>query len=352
MKKIIVAFLGFFFFFIGCEKEKILIDESTEISSTGSRLKSSRTDPKFNGWDEINSTPGGNSNLYQLFQSNLDNDVWDEDLGFAFNDPNPLAADLIGIDTNNTPTDLIDDNIYYYYPFENVHYDGADMDGDTKGDIIITTDNTSYVYINYGSNGYSATQQQFWDWYGSGYGNEIDNDFDFADMDGLGKADIVKVGKNGDFRIDFAENGLGSWDVTYMGYGDATKNTFICADLNGGGKADLFKVGQDGKAWIDFAENGFGSWDWNHSGYGDERTNYFCLEDFDNDGKVDIAKLDGSGYLKIDYAYNGFGSWDFSKSGYGPSSTRKKCFGDYDGDGMADILTLDDNYIRIDYSSR
>ena len=100
---------------------------------------------------------------------------------------------------------------------------------------------TEGLHINYGPD-YSATLNHFWDWRGSGYGNETDNDFDFADMNGGGSADIVKVGKNGDFRIDYSENGLGSWDMTKTGYGDATKNAFICADLNGGGKADLFKI--------------------------------------------------------------------------------------------------------------
>jgi len=85
--------------------------------------------------------------LFKLFHCNLYSDYSriDEDLGSVFYN---VAGTQLLIDISNTLTDLTDDDEYDYFPFTNMNYDGADMNGDGIGDIIITTYNDTYVYIN------------------------------------------------------------------------------------------------------------------------------------------------------------------------------------------------------------
>ncbi len=189
----------------------------------------------------------------------------------------------------------------------------ADYDGDGNADISVKTDDEHW-YIDFSTNGRGA-----WDYSGSGYGgtdahpvpgyfssdNKADlsvkfdngdwkfdfsipsgtlaNNFGFSgleptpvfsgfgnqtshaapanyDGDASNYTDLSIKTDNGDWKIDYWSNGLGTWDVLVTGYGNQTAIP-VPGDYGGNGSADLSVKTDDGRWLIDYSSNGYGTWD-------------------------------------------------------------------------------------------
>jgi len=176
----------------------------------------------------------------------------------------------------------------------------------------------------------------------------------FADVNGDGRADLVRVYKNGAdmFAQVSLSNGSGypspSFNGRVGGWNDAWKPYF--ADVDGDGRADLVVIWQnpDGNAWaqVNLSNGvGFPSQDSNASvGGWNPAVLTDNLADVNGDGKTDLVRVYKSGSnanVQVSLS-NGRGfpaaSWNASIGGW--NASWKQSFADVDGDGRTDIVTI------------
>ncbi|OJX30963.1 MAG: hypothetical protein BGO86_00780 [Chryseobacterium sp. 36-9] len=248
------------------------------------------------------------------------------------------------------------DVVYSQYGNAEAHGVPADYNGDGITDLSVKTDWGDWLINFYDAQGNGGWDLHLNDQRGDATCHPVP-----ADYNGDGLDDLAVKTDDGRWYIDFAvdgtyHNGYGIWDIQLNDQrGNATCHP-VPADYNGDGLADLAVQTDNGNWFIDFAEqgannNGYGVWDvmlysrWNGPAQA-------AQADYDGDGLVDISvKTDNDGTWYIDYAGNGFGTWDLIIDNQRGGAGAHPVPADYDGDGMADLsVKTDDGRWFIDYA--
>lgn len=235
------------------------------------------------------------------------------------------------------------------------NYYFADVNGDGKADMIKWNRNQNggrtQVYLATSNGQFSSTVINN----NEGYSDHSATRYYFADVNGDGKADKVKWNPtydSGNIRIHIATgNGLFSGTVNAISTGRSTKTTtnYYFADINGDGKADLIKwnyTEDDGKTMVYLANSGNGftiSSGFSNSGaLSALSSTVFNFEDINGDGKADKVYWNRTNYLgKPRIYFAGSSSFDgaiHSLRGTSESSNTHFYYADINGDGKADKI--------------
>ncbi|TGG87129.1 VCBS repeat-containing protein [Streptomyces albus] len=209
------------------------------------------------------------------------------------------------------PWDAWADKVATEFTGGNIYF--PDLDGDGKRDIARVLENGDVKAWHNGA-GFGDMPWDGWAKVGTEF--RAGNVF-FPDLDGDGRDDIARVLDNGDIQAwhnggGFAEMPWDNWAVIAT---DFTPENVRFADLDGDGRDDILKVGDDGKvqAWHNGAGFAEKPWD-NYVGtFATEfsKDNIF-FADLDGDGKDDIARVLDNGDVKAWHNGAGFAEmpWD------------------------------------------
>ncbi|MGW1178986.1 FG-GAP repeat domain-containing protein [Kitasatospora sp. NPDC002543] len=125
----------------------------------------------------------------------------------------------------------------------------------------------------------------------------------FADLTGDGKADLISVDANGDLRAFRNIDGIDfDWaDATVFGGGFPDPARILFADLNGDGKAEAVKINQNGTltAWPNHGVLDDGGWGTPReigSGWNDPAR--IRLADLNGDGRAELVSSETNGDLR------------------------------------------------------
>ena len=229
----------------------------------------------------------------------------------------------------------------------------ADVNGDSKSDLVRIWQNgtSAFAQVN-PSNGAGFPSQSF----NSSIGgwNASTKDY-FADVNGDGKSDLVRIWQNGTsaFAQVNPSNGKGfpsqSFNSSVGGWNASTKDYF--ADVNGDGRSDLVRIWQNGGnafAQVNLSNGtGFPSQSFNSSvgGWNPAVEDHFS--DVNGDGKSDLVRIyentgSGNAFAQINLS-NGKGFpeqiWNSSVGGWNPA-TIKNYFVDVNGDSRSDLVRI------------
>lgn len=233
----------------------------------------------------------------------------------------------------------------------------ADVNGDGRADLVRIYRNGTDAYAQVSlSNGSGFPAPSF----NSAFGGWNDAWKQYlADVDGDGRADLVTIWQNpnGDayaqvnlsngsgFPSMDSNGDVGGWNPAVL--------TDNLTDINGDGKADLVRVYKNGTnayAQVNLSRGkGFAAPSWNSSigGWSDTWKQYFV--DVDGDGRTDIVTIwqnpDGSAFAQVNlFDGVGYGSraWNSTIGGWDPANV-KDSFVDVDGDGKADLVRIWNN---------
>ncbi|HZM78956.1 MAG TPA: RHS repeat-associated core domain-containing protein [Candidatus Limnocylindrales bacterium] len=226
----------------------------------------------------------------------------------------------------------------------------ADINGDYRADLIRLYQNGTDTYAQVSlSNGAGFPTASF----NGSVGGWATSIMDYlVDVNGDSRADLVRIWNNGDafaqvnlsngagFPAQFFNGPVGGWNSSFY-------NHF--ADLNGDGKADLIRIWNNGgTAWAQVSlSTGVGypapSWNasigtWNTSLIDDE------FADINGDGRPDLLRIYRNGvdkYAEIrPYDGRGFPTASFNGPIGGWSENWKSHLVDVSGDGKTDVVTL------------
>jgi hypothetical protein len=219
----------------------------------------------------------------------------------------------------------------------------ADVDGDGRADMVRIWKNGIYaqaeVYLSNGSGFVSPTSTVIGGWATQNY---------LVDVNGDGKADIVRIWQNGanaqaDVLLSNGSGFVGTSSTIIGGWGDTTlQNQF--ADVNGDGKTDIVRVWNNGGnaqadvllsngvAFLPTSSSIIGGW---------APQNYFA--DIDGDGRSDIVRIwqNGTNAQADVLLSNGtafVGASNNLIGGWGDVIQNK--IADVTGDGKADIVKI------------
>ncbi|WP_436497278.1 FG-GAP repeat domain-containing protein [Actinokineospora sp. HUAS TT18] len=169
----------------------------------------------------------------------------------------------------------------------------------------------------------------------------------FADLDGDGKKEFIYLKPDGVLRgypnIDGLNDGYGTGRKVGEGFPDPARLRF--ADLDGDGRDDLIRVEADGtvQAWpnVEGINNIWGSQRQVASGFTDAARVRFA--DLDADGRDDLVQVESGGQARGWVNTGGLsGGWATSKViALGLPDHTRAFFADLDGDGRADLVRVE-----------
>jgi RHS repeat-associated protein len=233
----------------------------------------------------------------------------------------------------------------------------ADVNGDGKSDLVRIwkhPQGNAYAQVNLSNGAGYPSQASNLD---VGGWNSIFRDY-FADVNGDGKSDLVRIWKHpqgnayaqvnlsdgGGFPTQASNGSVGGWNDNFHDY---------FADANGDGKCDLIRIYQNGSA--SFAQitlslgSDFAAPSWNGSIGGwnpDLIRDYFV--DVNGDNRADSVRLykrDNNTFAQV-RLFNGVGYptdvFNGSVGGWEPSRIRDN-FADVNGDGKQDLVRIYNN---------
>ncbi|WP_285749594.1 FG-GAP-like repeat-containing protein [Lentzea sp. NBRC 105346] len=236
------------------------------------------------------------------------------------------------------------DNRFKPYRYDHIVEDmtGPSLSGDGRAEIAkVGADGRVQAWHN--DNGFATTP----------YGNSaiIATDFSndniqFADLDGDGKTEIIKVGTDGNVVAWHNNNGF-----TNSPYGDSviiatefTADNVHFADLDGDGKAEIIKVGADGNVVAWHNNNGFAQYPYGNSAIiaTEFSPDNIQFADLDGDRKAEIAKVGADGNVVAWHNNNGFAQYPYGNSAIIATefTADNIQFADLDGDRKAEIARV------------
>ncbi|GAA3839664.1 hypothetical protein GCM10022243_02570 [Saccharothrix violaceirubra] len=168
-----------------------------------------------------------------------------------------------------------------------------------------------------------------------------------ADLDGDGRSDLIRIEPNGTLTAWWNNNAFaGQWNspVNIGGVGSTDHTRLRFADLDGDGRADLVRVEADGAltAWRNL--NAFaGQWSapTNIGGVGSTDHTRLRFADLDADGRSDLIRIEANGTLTGWWNNNALaGQWNspVNIGGLGAVDHTRVELADLDADGKADIV--------------
>ncbi|MBW4717150.1 FG-GAP repeat domain-containing protein [Saccharothrix obliqua] len=171
-----------------------------------------------------------------------------------------------------------------------------------------------------------------------------------ADLDGDGRADLVRIGSNGVLTAWWNSNALtGKWyaPVTAGSVGGADHTRLHFADLDGDNRADLIRVEPDGTLTVWRNTNAFAA-QWAAptavGGTGGADPTRVHLADLDGDNHADLIRVDPDGTLTAWWNNNAFaGQWHPAGAvgAIGGGDHTRVVFADLDADGKADLVRVE-----------
>ncbi|MEV6236847.1 glucosaminidase domain-containing protein [Lentzea sp. NPDC051838] len=219
---------------------------------------------------------------------------------------------------------------------------GSSLDGDGRAEIAkVGADGKVVAWRN--ERGFAATP------YGASaiIATEFSSDnVKFADLDGDGRSEIIKVGADGKVvawrnERGFAETPYGASAIIATEF---TSDNVRFADLDGDRKAEIIKVGADGKvvAWRNergFAETPYGASAIIATEFSSDNVHF---GDLDGDGRAEIAKVGADGKVvawrnERGFAETPYGAGAIIATEFTSDSVH---FGDLDGDRKAEIVKV------------
>jgi ribosomal protein L21E len=229
----------------------------------------------------------------------------------------------------------------------------ADVNGDAKSDLVRIWKNgeSAFAQVN-PSNGAGFPDRSFNSSIGGWSTNTKDS---FVDVNGDGKSDLVRIWKNGDsaFAQVNLSNGKGfpsqSFNSSIGGWSTNTRDSF--ADVNGDGKSDLVRIWKNGEsafAQVNLSNGkGFPSQSFNSSvgGWNPAVEDHFT--DANGDGKSDLVRMyehtsSGNAFAQVNLS-NGKGFaeqiWNSSVGAWNTTSI-KNYFVDVNGDSRSDLVRI------------
>ncbi|UOY04702.1 VCBS repeat-containing protein [Muricauda sp. SCSIO 64092] len=186
----------------------------------------------------------------------------------------------------------------------NSDYSLTDVDGNGRADLV-KNDGIGYVTVSFGQASGSIIPNIYGQ---NGYGSSDRNDFLLGDTNKDGRADLVKIGNDGTASIAYglSNPSFGSYFGPYVhklrNYGDRRSNDFLLGDINRDGRADLVKIGNDGVVSVSLAQSSgsfSGGYPYKHNNYGKRGDNDFLLGDINGDNKADLVKIGNDGAVSI-----------------------------------------------------
>ncbi len=229
----------------------------------------------------------------------------------------------------------------------------ADVNGDGRSDLVRIWKNgaNAYAQVNL-SDGSGFPHQSF---NASVGGWDTDTKDYFADINGDGKSDLVRIWQNGDnaFAQVNLSNGSGfptrAWNASVGGW-NTTFEDFL-SDVNGDGKSDLVRIYNHNSSGTAYAQvnlsdgNGFPHQIWNASIGAWDTTNIKDYSvDVNGDGRNDLVRIwknENNAYAQVNlFDGTGFTGQDWNSSVGGWNTDTKDYFGDVNGDGKSDLIRL------------
>ena len=236
------------------------------------------------------------------------------------------------------------DSYYDFYANSNKYFGGytSDFDGDGFNDfLIIDQENKSWRMFSFTkeTNGVTFLENNR-----NGSVNSWGDEFQIADFNGDGKADVWTFDTNG-IKI-YSYNGI-NMETIYAGSYPKKDHLFKLGDFNGDGKTDIFLYGFENYEW--------GNWQFRLSNGEGFVANYFGKKktdlksdllytgDFNGDGCTDILALteNTSGDPRQYYFITRRNAQDVNSEYHDRTHFNKDyqfTLGDYDGNGKTDII--------------
>ena len=251
---------------------------------------------------------------------------------------------LLGISTNGTNPPTFNNNVTSGIASNPYYVKVADMDGDARQDLVVTSLTNSYVSIYKGSSSYFSTANRVDVPLGAAPGQ-----VDVADFDGDGKLDIV-VGYAGSYNmVSVIRNTSSIQSLSFAAKQDiATTNApyaLQARDLDLDGKADIIYGNYNAASFVTMRNT---STSGNISfaaaqtfvTTGTAYVYSLALGDFNNDGKPDVAAGCSNSTVRIYSNISSVGTINYSYNS-ALSIANGSCYGmtinDFDGDGRHDI---------------
>ncbi|MBD2867659.1 RHS repeat-associated core domain-containing protein [Paenibacillus arenilitoris] len=249
----------------------------------------------------------------------------------------------------------------------------AEVNGDGKEDLIRIYQrdaNSDFAQVKLSDGAGYPTEH--WNQFVGGNGVKIPHRDFFADVNGDGRSDFIRVWKNakGTSSIDVnLSDGTGfptrHFSQEVGGWSDHAEDYFV--DVNGDGKADFVRVWQK-DANSDYVQvnlsngTGFPTQNWNQfvGGNGTKIPHHDYFVDVNGDGKADFVRVwkNAKGNSSIDVNLSdgkGFPTRHFSQEVGAWSDKYKDNFADMNGDGKVDFARIWNNgtdyYCQINLSN-
>lgn len=222
----------------------------------------------------------------------------------------------------------------------------ADVNGDGKADWIQVDQSLNNAAVGLSNGDGSFTT---WTWQSVIMGSMDNYQHFFADVNGDGKADWIRVARTTSEGSVALSNGDGSftpwtWQSTNIG-AMANFQPFF-ADVNGDGKADWIQVARstnDGWVGLSNGDGSFATWTWHTPNVTSMTAAQHFFDDINGDGKVDwiqVAQSTSDAKIGFSNGDGSFATWTWQSTAMGALDTYQPFFADVNGDGKTDWIRV------------